>query len=283
MTYVSLNNIYNLIKDFFEEHEIENIEPEKVHQEPFEKIPVWIYWDQGFENAPEIVQMCVKSIEKNLPYDKVELIKLTKENLSDYVVLPDYVYDHFGNNLTFVSNIIRAALLTNYGGIWFDATYLLVKQLDPTIFDREFWAIQRCYYSSKDQKCLYDFSYNLCYFQPNNEVMHFMYQALCTYCKYKERLDCYFIKDGIIVYGYKHDKYDKKYVDDAVVDQRSIEGLYGPNLNKYYSPAEMIRLQQDGTYIFKLTYKGVKIYESIQGKQTMWGYLKEKYLLDFPV
>lgn len=278
MNYVALNNIYNLIKDMVDEHGIEDVLPEKVYQGTFDKIPVWIYWDQGFENAPELVQVCVNSIKKHLPYDRVELIQLTKDNLKDYVVIPEYILENYGENITFVSNIIRACLLYNYGGMWIDATYLFTQPLDESIFDNDFWAIQRCYYSAYDQKCLYDFSYNLCYFKAGNEVMKFMYQMFCTYCKYHNRLDCYFIKDGMIVYGYKHDKYPKKYVDEAAVDQRNMEGLYGPRINNYYSPFELEELQKDGTYIFKLTYKNIIPRETIQGKETMWGYFRKLYL-----
>ena len=278
MNYVALNNIYELIKKMVDKHGIEDISPEKVYQGSFEKIPVWVYWDQGFENAPEIVQMCVNTIEHHLPYDKVQLIKLTKDNLYDYVKLPDYVIEKYDENHTYVSNIIRAALLYNYGGLWIDSTYLLMDDFDSSIFDLDFWAMQRCYYNAYEHKCLYDFTFNFCYSKPGQEVMKYMFQILCTYCKFNDRLACYFLKDGMIVYGYKHGKYPKEIVDNAEVCNRHMNDLFGSNINKYYSKIDLEKMMEDGTYIFKLTYKGTQPKEEIMGKQTFWGYLKEKYL-----
>ena len=48
---------------------------------------VWICWMQGLENAPELVQQCVSSIQKNLP-DR-DIVLITEENYSQYVEFPE--------------------------------------------------------------------------------------------------------------------------------------------------------------------------------------------------
>ena len=88
--------------------------------EPSNKI--WICWFQGMEGAPEIVKACVKSVEEQFP-DR-EIVLLTQENILQYVTLPPEVEEKVGKeiSLTHYSDILRAALLTKYGGLWLDAT-----------------------------------------------------------------------------------------------------------------------------------------------------------------
>lgn len=90
------------------------------------KNKVWIFWYQGFEQAPELVKTTINEIKKIL-HDK-EIIILTKENLSKYIELPKYINEKFEKNLIPIahySDLIRLELLTKYGGLWIDSTVLL--------------------------------------------------------------------------------------------------------------------------------------------------------------
>lgn len=81
---------------------------------------IWIYWEQGFENAPEIVKSCKKSWEK---YAGSNLIALDKNNLEYYLPknATDPLFDHHVH-IQIRSDIIRLKLLLRYGGIWVDST-----------------------------------------------------------------------------------------------------------------------------------------------------------------
>lgn len=50
---------------------------------------IWIFWRQGFENAPQIVKSCFHSIKSTFTDSKV--IFLTECNLSEYITLPEFV------------------------------------------------------------------------------------------------------------------------------------------------------------------------------------------------
>ncbi|MBD5489853.1 MAG: capsular biosynthesis protein [Lachnospiraceae bacterium] len=85
---------------------------------------IWIFWKQGMENAPLLVQKCYESVCRNKPQD-FEIILLTDSNLNKYIDLPDYIQDKFEKGymeIAHLSDVIRLELLHTYGGCWIDAT-----------------------------------------------------------------------------------------------------------------------------------------------------------------
>ena len=86
--------------------------------------PVWILWLQGFENAPELVKICVHSIKRKLGKQEYVCL-LDKDNLIEYIDLPEYIVKKWKQGIisnTHFSDIVRLRLLNTYGGVWMDAT-----------------------------------------------------------------------------------------------------------------------------------------------------------------
>lgn len=84
---------------------------------------IFVYWKQGFENAPTIVKKCAESIKSHA--GNYDVLFLTKNNLIDYCILPSCVikkYDTGTISEALFSDLIRINLLFFYGGIWCDAT-----------------------------------------------------------------------------------------------------------------------------------------------------------------
>ncbi len=103
---------------------------------------IWIFWLQGWENAPLLQQEVVESWIINNPGWKIE--KISKENIKDYVSDIDYIYDSNKNiSPAALSDIVRLSLLKNYGGVWADSTLLCMQPLDSwihkTIEKSGFW------------------------------------------------------------------------------------------------------------------------------------------------
>lgn len=85
---------------------------------------IWILWLQGIENAPRLVRKCYASVCRNKP-DDFDVIVLTKENLSEYIQLPDFIWQKYREGkitIPHLSDLIRVELLCTYGGCWMDAT-----------------------------------------------------------------------------------------------------------------------------------------------------------------
>ena len=92
---------------------------------------VWILWHQGLDKAPLVVQKCVESWIKENPCWGV--VVLDAESLKKYVT-PDLPPEKLATlDLTKQSNLIRLQLLSDYGGVWADATLLCLRPLDEWI------------------------------------------------------------------------------------------------------------------------------------------------------
>lgn len=84
---------------------------------------IWLMWTQGLEQAPPLVLKCCESVE---PYrGDYDVVVLTADNLSQYVRLPEHIahlYREKKIGEALHSDLVRAYLLLQYGGIWRDAT-----------------------------------------------------------------------------------------------------------------------------------------------------------------
>ena len=84
-----------------------------------------VCWFQGFDNAPDLVKACLNSLRRNL--SGYEIVMLDDTNLHTYVQFPDYIEEKRRKGIirpAHYSDLVRAALLSQYGGIWFDSTVL---------------------------------------------------------------------------------------------------------------------------------------------------------------
>lgn len=98
-----------------------------------EQIPrrLWLMWHQGLQRAPFIVKECVESwVSKNPSWD---VVVLDSENVQNYVEIecPSSIFTKL--ELCHQSDLIRLALLSEYGGVWADATTFCRKPLDDWI------------------------------------------------------------------------------------------------------------------------------------------------------
>ncbi len=99
---------------------------------------VWMFWDKGLDQAPEIVKMCIKSWHDKNPGWTIRV--LDKDTVSDYVTMPELSSEM---SIQSYSNLLRFRLLKEQGGVWTDATAYCVKPLDewlPMVAQRGFFA-----------------------------------------------------------------------------------------------------------------------------------------------
>lgn len=146
----------NLISEFGASPVQFELAPKK--QFPDDRI-IWQYWAQGYENVPPVVRKCLDSVEKYA--GDYTLVRLTDENLSDYLDLPEFVKEKRAcYSMTHFSDLLRLMLLRTYGGIWADATIMLsapipedyadctffVFRRDPNEPNRKYWCNTYAYY-----------------------------------------------------------------------------------------------------------------------------------------
>ena len=132
------DHIYNFLVNEFQ-YVIEYYKNNKIEVGESNK-KIWCMWWQGFENAPIIVKKCVKTIEKYS--GDYELILITQNNYMDYANIPNEIIRKVENgkiSITHFSDILRAKLLAEYGGIWIDSTMFICDyiftEFDDMIFN----------------------------------------------------------------------------------------------------------------------------------------------------
>ena len=84
---------------------------------------IWVLWMTGMDEAPEVVKMCFRSLQDNLPGR--EIVLLSEKNYRDYVSFPAHIEEKYKKGViskTHLSDLIRLSLLIRYGGTWVDAT-----------------------------------------------------------------------------------------------------------------------------------------------------------------
>ncbi len=103
---------------------------------------IWQYWGQGYENVPAIVGECLKSVEQfSAGYT---VIRLTDENLSDYLDLPEFVQQRRACfSRAHFTDLLRLMLLKTYGGVWMDATILMTGPIPKELLDLDFFVYRR--------------------------------------------------------------------------------------------------------------------------------------------
>lgn len=92
---------------------------------------IFVFWWDGFENAPTIVKQCLQSIQD--VHEDFEIIQIDKNNYDKYTDINDEIVKGFelGKiSIQTFSDILRFNLLKNNGGIWIDSTVFFVKKFD---------------------------------------------------------------------------------------------------------------------------------------------------------
>ena len=109
------------------------------------EFPIWIYWDKGIEHAPELVKRCVKSWQRrhtnvhvldDVSYP-VLLSQKSNERLCNERVLRRKCYAHAK------SDILRLEILSEYGGLWVDATVLCTTPVHSWLPSDKMFLFQR--------------------------------------------------------------------------------------------------------------------------------------------
>ena len=91
---------------------------------------VWLWWEQGWNQAPEICKMTVKSFEKSSPDWKIHC--LSKDNLWEYIS-KDYKWIMSCQGPAFRGDLVRAILLKEYAASSVGSTVpVVVKLYRPT-------------------------------------------------------------------------------------------------------------------------------------------------------
>lgn len=219
---------------------------------------IWVYWGQGFNNAPPVVQNCLESLLRNKPGD-YQVITLDDATINSYITVPDIINNHLANGTisrTHYSDIVRFQLLKQYGGIWIDSTILVSENFHEILNDyRKFITLKHnnhnAYTSVTDGKWT---SYFIG-MPKDNPLARFMCDAYIIYWKRYNKVIDYVLIDYLIALSYKRIPVvqsmineDKKLLGNS---RWLLQEIYEEKISSKYDNI----LESDSTKIYKLSYK----------------------------
>lgn len=144
----------------------------------FPNSPVFVFWDQGYNNAPYLVQIMIDRMRKIY---KDRLVLLTGANLDFYVDIPSGIQKFRNTSRAFFSDFIRTSLLMQYGGTWIDSTAFSTDRFDQEV--TEALNAEKCnFYALRIPNNPFRISnWFLATNQINNRIILLMYAALLLY------------------------------------------------------------------------------------------------------
>lgn len=252
-----------------------------VSSETSKEIPrkVWTLWWQGEEDAPELIKVCIDSQRKAFSALGADYIVLTKENWERYISLPRYILDKVDSGaitLTHLSDIIRAELLKDHGGMWIDATVFCTGQIEQSIFENGLYTVKCC--ESSDYLTRRRWTGFIFGSQKGSPLFSFIADAFAYYWKIHNALIAYLLIDYLIAIAYEDISEIRREIDDVAVGNRQIWALLR-KLNQPFDAQEWEKITKDTTF-FKLSYKdefngGQLLRKTEDGSITYWGHLLE--------
>ena len=180
------------IKNHYEKY-ADEINDDVKYGECVNENPIWIYWQQGIENAPDLVKSTINSIKFTMK--NKEVIILTKDNLNKYVSLPDYIEKRFQKGqitMAHYSDLLRIELLTTIGGLWVDSTILMTKKPFFVDSDIPLFAFKDVSLYRKEELPIAASSW-LIYSNGKSNILHLTKELLYEYWKTHNHVSVYLV------------------------------------------------------------------------------------------
>lgn len=253
-------------------------------QESEERVPVWIFWAQGTEDMPEMVKLCISSVQRNFPEDFCEIHFLTMDDYEEYAKVPDIVIKKLNAGvitMAHFSDVLRSVLLYERGGWWIDATVFVAKAMDREFiqqmqfFTQKFGLLENLPYPhiGKGRWSTY-----LLYSPKGFRLFKYLADCWTFYLERHDNLWDYYITDYIIAIAYDNLEDVRNLIDAVPRNNLHVGDLMGIYGNQEYD-SDWVKTLTDDTQFFKMTYKNELNRTTEEGKETVYGHLLKEYHL----
>lgn len=178
-----------------------DMEEVEVSYSEIRELPVWVFWWQGEENMPELIKACHKS--KEACAENHPVILLDKNNLSDYITFPDYIWEQYNEGkikIQHLSDMLRIKLIKEYGGLWLDGSIYCGQKLPDTFFEYPVYSLKKKGLEttniSNDKWTTFTIGGH-----KNNLLCQFLDEFFMDYCKTGKPFIDYFMFDCAIAFA----------------------------------------------------------------------------------
>lgn len=262
------------LEPLIQKYKQEDYIPSTKLETTMDKIPVWCCWWQGIENMPELVRMCNDRLRHVLPSD-AKLYMITEENYQKYVKLPEHVLKKFKEgkmSITALSDILRVALLSEYGGFWIDSTVFISDSFPEEFISRNFYA-QKMFDPIKwsREACKGRWCGFMIAGSQGNMIFRFLRDAFYQWWKDYDRVIDYVILDYFLLAAYHNIPVIRKMIDEVPDNNVDVFEMYKV-LHLPYSDKLFSDLTKT-TVMHKLTYKIDLHKKTESGNDTLYGKL----------
>lgn len=256
-----LSDLYKNVFLFFLDKSIGSPDYEKYNHLSEDSIinrTIWVYWAQGLDNAPPVVQNCVKTLKENSSPDFVVQV-VDDFNLVDYIDIPEIINTRLKEGVisrTHFSDIVRFELLKKHGGVWIDSTVLVAENFRGVLnkFSKFITLNHNDHnpYTAITEGRWTSFFIGM---PKHSALADFMSDAFVSYWKKNSKLIDYVLVDYLIALAYKK----IPAVQEMITGQNELIGNSRWFLQKVYDKKISIDIDEainsDIYKIYKLTYK----------------------------
>lgn len=234
---------------------------------------IWQIWLQGVNNAPPIVQSCLRSVQKFS--GGREIIVLDEAKVKQYVTIPEYIWEKYKKGIikrAHFADIVRIYLLYCYGGTWIDATVILEDKIPQYILDSDLFLFQ----ISKLQE---RHNYQICanwfmHAKPGNHFIKAMILLLNEYWRQENSLKNYFIFYYFASIAVENDKECRKIFDEMPYYPETTH--VWDCLHKRFNTKEYERIRKSyPLQIYKVTYRVDK--KTSDNSGSFFNYFRSKF------
>ena len=234
--------------------------------------PVWVCWLQGYEQAPVIVKKCIDSIKKSTTR-RINIISL--DNMNQYYQLPEYIIDKHKKGYisnTELADILRVSLLSDFGGIWIDATIFIPNHLPDDVLKYNFFSCKRK--SSKHSGYVSEYLWTTFLLASHNNcvITTAVKDLFYEYWKTNDYLIDYLLLDYFIRLVYNNLPEARSLIDNLPYNNEKIEELQA-RMNLAFNQKEYDKLiNESNTNFFKLSWRIPFDNEDKNGNMTYFGH-----------
>lgn len=213
---------------------------------------IWIFWWQGMEQAPQIVQRCYASIVEHLAKDW-NIVLLTELNFREYADFPQCILEKLNKGiitLTHFSDLLRLELLIRHGGLWLDATVFCTNSEIPQSILKSDLFVYQTQKPGADGKAMTMSSWMM-WARSNNNILLLTQKLLYKYWEKNTYLVDYFLLHHFFAISCEHFEEEARKIPPF---DNSIPHLLLLHLFDEYDENQWLMWKQQ-TCFHKLSYK----------------------------
>lgn len=243
---------------------------------PVENAPIWVFWWQGEQNAPDIIKTCIRNIQKNRATHPVNVVD--GENYQNFIQIPEHIVKKLKQgkiSVTHLSDYLRMKLLAEHGGLWVDATVFVQKPLEEVLFQVPIWTVRNPGDDSMNISN-WEWSINFMGGWKGNALFCAVAEVLERYWKDHDMVAAYFMTDCLIRVIY--DRYEAiKNMIQAVPPSNGHYYYFLENFSMPLDSESYGRELHSDTWLYKVSWKGQYEERLPDGQETVYGRWKKDF------